>query len=88
MSKLFNNILSLLILFAILNSILCETIFWDIKVTKELINLGQKGECFLTIYLKDVPKQKIDFDNTVIIGIDLENPDSTFIVQLKTKKSI
>ena len=82
MLKLFNNILSLLILFAILNSILCETIFWDIKVKEELINLGKKGECFLTIYLKDVPKQKIDFDNTVIIGIDLENPDSSFSAQV------
>lgn len=80
MSKTFN--IFLLILFEIINNVLCETIFWEINLTEELIKLGKKGEAFLIIDLKEVPKVKIDFDNTVIIGIDIEKPDSTFTAQV------
>ena len=52
--------------------------FWDIEITHSLINIGDSGEAYLTIHKNEVPEDSINFENTVIIGIDLENPDSTF----------
>ena len=82
MSKIFNCFFTFFIIFSISNNILGETIFWEITLLENLIKPGDKGVAFLTIYLNDVPKDKIDFDNTVIIGIDLKNPDPTFKVQV------
>ena len=61
--------------------------FWDITVTESLINMGNLGEAFLTIRLDEVPKDTIDFRNTIIIGIDLENPDPTFKAKVHKYKS-
>ena len=61
--------------------------FWDITVTESLINMGNLGEAFLTIRLDEVPRDTIDFRNTIIIGIDLENPDPTFKAKVHKYKS-
>ena len=82
MSKKFNFFFSFFIIFTISNNILGETIFWEIDLLENPIKPGDKGVAFLTIYINDAPKDKIDFDNTVIIGIDLKNPDPTFKVQV------
>ena len=82
MSKIFHCFFSFFVIFAISNNILGETIFWNITLIENLIKPGNKGIAFLTIFLNDVPKDIIDFDNTVIIGIDLKNPDPSFKVQV------
>ena len=82
MPEIFNCFLSVFILFTILNMCLGETIFWDITLDKDQIKLGNKGVAYLIINLRDAPKGKIDFDNTVIIGIDLKNPDPSFTAQV------
>ena len=61
--------------------------FWDITVAERLINMGNSGEAFLTIRINEVPKDTIDFSNTIIIGIDLENPDPTFKAKVHKYKS-
>ena len=65
------------------------SVWWNIDLEKELIKPGELGEAILTIYLDEVPDSKIDFENTVIIGIDLEKPDDKFEVKIhpeRTKK--
>lgn len=64
-----------------------STEFWEIELEKELIKPGELGEAFLTIYLDEVPESKLDFENTVIIGIDLEKPDDKFEVKIHLESS-
>ena len=61
--------------------------FWDIELEKKLLKPGELGEAFLTIDLDEAPKSKIDFEGTVIIGIDLENPDENFKVKIHLDSS-
>ena len=61
--------------------------FWDITVSESLINMGNSGEAFLTIRIDEVPEDTIDFRNTIIIGIDLENSDPTFKAKVHKYKS-
>ena len=49
--------------------------------------MGNSGEAYLTIKLDEVPKDTINFNNTIIIGIDLENSDPTFKAKVHKYKS-
>lgn len=82
MSKIFHYFLFLLIFASITKNIKGKSIFWNITLTERHIQLGNSGEAYLTIYLDDVPKNVINFENTIIIGINLKNPDSTFTAQV------
>ena len=82
LNKLYFDFIIFISILANIKSRIGETIFWDITLSEKLIKLGNSGEAFLTIYLNEVPKDIIDFDNTIIIGIDIEKPDPTFRAQV------
>ena len=67
-----------LLLFSISKMIEIEEDFYKLTIDENLIKPGTFGEAYLTIYLKNIPESQINFDNTIIIAIDLENPDSEF----------
>ena len=82
MSKIYQYFLFFLIFVSFSKNINSKTDFWTLSYSDEVIELGDSGESFLIIDLNKYPNQVIDFDDTVIIGIDLETLDSTFIAQI------
>ena len=68
----------LLLLLSISKLIKGQASYYKITIINDLIKPGTFGEAYLTIYLKNSPKIQINFDHTIIIGIDLENLDSEF----------
>ena len=54
---------------------------------KERLKPGELGEAYLTIDYDEVPDSKIDFENTVIIGIDVEKPDDKFEAKIHLDSS-
>ena len=75
-----------LIFVSLSKNIHSTTIFWSLEYSKEIIEVGKSGEAFLTIDLR-TPKLIIDFSDTMIIGIDLENSDPTFSAKVHKSKS-
>ena len=83
MSKIHYFFLFYILFISMIKSNKAATIFHEITLTDHKITLGNSGEGLLTIRLNEVPENTIDFEkNTIIIGIDLEKPDSNFIAQV------
>lgn len=78
MSKIYQNFLFFLIFVLISKNINSENNFWKLTYSDEIIDPEDKGEAFLTIDIEETPKDIINFDNTVIIGIDLSKADPNF----------
>ena len=87
MSKLLQYFLLFLIFVSFSKNINAKTVFWSLSYSNEIIELGDSGEAFLTIDLNKYPDQTIDFDNTVIIGFDLDKPDATFSAKIHKHNS-
>ena len=77
MSKINKFLLFFLIFISFSKFIHSTTVFWTLSNPKEILKPGETGEAFLTIDLKD-SKPIINFDHTIIFGIELKKPDPTF----------
>ena len=82
MSKIFHFALFVLLLISMLKVSKTKTLFGEITLNEDVIFQGNSGQGYLTINLNEVPEKSIDFENTVIIGIDLDEPDSNFTAQV------
>ena len=87
MSKIYQYFIFVLIFISFTKNINSKTDFCSLSYSNEIIELGDSGEAFLTIFVTKYPDQTIDFDNTVIIGIDLETPDPTFSAKVHKHSS-
>ena len=87
MSKNYLYYLFFLIFVSLTKNINSTTVFWELEYSDKKIPLKESGEAYLTINLKEAPKNTINFEHTVIIGIDLEKPDSTFSVKVHKHSS-
>ena len=87
MSNFYKYLIVFLTFISLAKIINGESVWYEIYLKKDIIKPGEKGEAFLTIYPDYAPEAKIDFENTIIIGIDLKKADDKFEVKIHPESS-